>query len=64
MLATYIDLHTQGTQGRCFPTVVPSSLKDAKDAKLAYRPFVPLYHVTNAWGSTLTEINEPKVPKA
>jgi len=64
MLATYIDLHTQGTRGRYFQIVVPLSIKDAKDAMLVYRPFVLLYHVTNAWGSTLTEVNEPKVPKA
>ena len=34
------------------------------DAMFAYRPFVLYYHVTHTRDSTLTEVNEPKVPKA
>ena len=47
-----------------FQIIIPLFIKNVKNAMLTYHLFVLLYYVTNAWGSTLTEVNEPKVPKA
>jgi len=64
MLAIYINLYIQKIRGCYFQTVIPSFIKDVKDAILAYRLFVLLYHVTNVWNSTLTEINKLMILKA
>jgi len=50
-------------KGYYFQIAILLSIKNAKNVMLIYCPFVLLYYITNVWGFTLTEVNEPKVPK-